>query len=59
MSQMGLTCQVTNCDQSIRETGKGVGAKKMVYVTNQGPVIVQKPNPTYWEDGGNLTRETA
>jgi hypothetical protein len=26
MSQMGLTSQVTNCDQFIRETGKGVAS---------------------------------
>jgi hypothetical protein len=52
---MGSISQVTNHDRSIRETGKGDGARKMVYVTTRETVTVQKPDPTNWEDGGNLT----
>jgi peptidoglycan hydrolase-like protein with peptidoglycan-binding domain len=52
---MGLTSQVTNHDRSIRETGKGDGAGKMVYIMTRETVIVQKPDPRNWEDGGNLT----
>ena len=56
MSWMGSTSQVTDHDRSIRETGKGDGTGKMVYVMTWETVTVHKLGPRNWEDGGNLTR---
>ena len=38
MSQMGSISQVTNCDQFIRETGKGVASVENVEDIDRAPV---------------------